>query len=318
VLGGRFKRSQRFGILGVIVVMIASVVIVFAFGSEAPQATMAAVIALVFAYVAVLMRLQRADLATAEVSVEREALVPTKPVNDPALADDKSLLAALAVKPIDRAAITAASRSVFALSRESIGAGSILMVLIACAVVPWQLFQFVWSIVLFVPVIVVYALFLAGKALVPGGTMDQAYDAAKPTLDPLGLQVIERPKKVSLTLRRTRPGLEKHVTGVVAFAGTRHGRPVSVRLESAARATTTVGAATHEFTVEAHGGELRAGDGATPAIETALASLAESDHWRDLKVTGGPDGIVVERRRSAGENWMRDLWLAERLAEAAG
>jgi hypothetical protein len=317
VLGGKFKRSQRFGIFGVVAVMIASAAIALAFGTEAPQATMAAVLGLVFAYVVALLRLQRADLATAEASTERDLLTPTMPVSDPALADDNSLLAALAVKPVDPVAIATASKAIFAFSRDSIGAVSILMVLIACAVVPWQLFQFIWSIVVFVPIIVVYVLYLAGKALLPGGTMDQAYDVSKPSLDPLGLQVTERPK-IRIEPRRASPGLQKKVTGAVAFGGTRHGRHVVVRLESGARATTTLGAATQEFTVKAHGSRLRADGGAPPAVQTALASLAESERWRDVTVTGGPEGVVVERRRSAADNWMRDLWLAERLADAAG
>ena len=52
-----------------------------------------------------------------------------------------------------------------------------MMVLIACAVVPWQLSrQEVWSIVVFVPAIILYAVYLAARVIMPGGTLDQAYD----------------------------------------------------------------------------------------------------------------------------------------------
>ena len=68
------------------------------------------------------------------------------------------------------------------------------MVLIACAVVPWQLWQELWSIVVFVPAIIIYAIYLAVRAIMPGGTLDQAYDDSAATLEPLGLRLAERPK----------------------------------------------------------------------------------------------------------------------------
>ena len=53
-----------------------------------------------------------------------------------------------------------------------------MMVLIFCAVVPWLLFQWIWSLVIFVPLIVIYAIYLAARMLMPGGGLDQAYDAS--------------------------------------------------------------------------------------------------------------------------------------------
>jgi hypothetical protein len=36
-----------------------------------------------------------------------------------------------------------------------------------------------------------------------------------------------------------------------------------------------------------------------------------------VTVSGGSLGVTVERDRDGGEHWMRDLWLAEHLADAA-
>ena len=47
---------------------------------------------------------------------------------------------------------------------------------------------------IFVPLIVIYAVYLAARMLMPGGGLDQAYDASAPTLAALGLTETERPK----------------------------------------------------------------------------------------------------------------------------
>jgi hypothetical protein len=44
--------------------------------------------------------------------------------------------------------------------------------------------------------------------------------------------------------------------------------------------------------------------------------LRASSWWKGVEIVGGPHGIVVERDRGGAQHWMRDLWLAERLADA--
>ena len=103
-----------------------------------------------------------------------------------------------------------------------------MMVLIVCAVVPWLLFQWIWSLVIFVPLIVVYAVYLAARVIMPGGTLDQAYDDAAPTIAALGLTEAERPK-VEIRRSRSARGPAPRAGGAIAYAGERHGRGVSVR-----------------------------------------------------------------------------------------
>ena len=70
------------------------------------------------------------------------------------------------------------------------------------------------------------------------------------------------------------------------------------------------------FEVKAKGERLRAAPGAPPAVEAALKPLRASSFWKGVTVGGGAEGVTVERK-GTGEHWMRDLWLAERLADAA-
>jgi hypothetical protein len=45
--------------------------------------------------------------------------------------------------------------------------------------------------------------------------------------------------------------------------------------------------------------------------------MSRSKRWKGMDLEAGGDGITVERRRdSSGFDWLCDLWLAERLADA--
>jgi hypothetical protein len=206
-MGEDFKRSRRFGLIGVFVVgaLAAAIALVFGSNSANPTGALIAILALVFGFVAVLMVLQRRDVDRAAAKAQREAVIAPEPVTDPTLADSGSLLAALAIKPIDRAAIAAASGRTWGTVRGSINSGAAMMVLIFCAVVPWILFQFAWSLVVFVPIILGYAIVLAMRAIGAGGTLDQAYDDSSATLEPLGLSWSSARRSWSGPGRRARP-----------------------------------------------------------------------------------------------------------------
>ena len=45
--------------------------------------------------------------------------------------------------------------------------------------------------------------------------------------------------------------------------------------------------------------------------------MPNSTRWKKITVDGGPEGIVVARKGGAQADWLCDLWLAERLADAA-
>ena len=311
-----FKRSRRFGIVGVgvVVALTAAIALVYGSGSAHPTGALIAILALVFGFVALLIVLQRRDLDTAADRAGRAAVAGTGRVADPSLADNGALLGDLAIGPIDHAALAEAGGRTWGLARTSINAGAVIMVLIFCAVVPWILFTFIWSLVVFVPIIVAYAVYVLARLLRPGGSLEAAYDDSAATLGPLGLELTETPR-VTVEQRITSPGAQARLTGAVAYAGERHGRRVSIRLEGGS--TVALGGAVEEFTVRCRGERLRAADGAPPGVVAVLDPLRPSSYWKGVTVSGGALGVTVERDRDGGEHWMRDLWLAEHLADAA-
>jgi hypothetical protein len=315
-----FKRSSRFGIVGVGVVMLLTTAIALLFGSGAnPTGALIAIFAIVFGFVGVLLYLQRRDVDRAEEKSELELLEPSEPVTDPTVADQTDLLVDLATGPIDREAIAAASGRTWKIARGSIGSGAVMMVLIACAVLPWQLSagKEMWSLVTFVPAIVLYAVYLAARVIMPGGTLDQAYDDATPTVAALGLSEAERPQ-VKIRRRPVGPQpLEHELEGAIAYTGSRHGRDVSVRIEGNT-VTTTLSGKVSGFEVKARDERLKANPSSPEAVTAVLEPLPASSYWKGVVVRGGDDGVTVERKgNGAGQHWMRDLWLAEHLADAA-
>lgn len=312
-----FRRSSRFGLIGVgvVAVLAAALALLFGQGDANPTGVMIAILGLIFGFVAVLMYLQRSDLDAAASRSKLEAMAATEPVADPTVADQPSLVADLAIGPIDSQAIADASGRMWDIARGSISSGAKMMVLIFCAVVPWQLFQFKWSLIVFVPLIIIYAAYLGARVIMPGGTLDQAYDDSAPTLAALGLSEAERPR-VRIRRQAVGPQPFKHETeGAIVYTGTRHDRPVSVRI--AGGSTVTVGGPVREFDVQPKGERLLAAAGAPREVEAVIAPLRASSYWKEVRFSGGPAGVVAERSGGGGEHWMRDLWLAERLADAA-
>ena len=312
-----FQTSRRFGLIGVAAVIVVVAALALAFGSNDahPTILMAVILAIVFGFVAVLMVLQRRDLNHAEARSAHASLQTPGPITDPTTADANALVHALAIEPVDDAAIAEATSTGWSIARASMNSGVVMIILIACAVVPWQLFTAYWSLYVFVPVIVVYALYLIARLLMPGGTIDRAYNAGVPTLASLGLRQVDR-LEISARPRIAGPGFEKSVSGAIAYAGTRHGRKVSIRIPASGTTTTALAGSYPALHMAAKGERLRATDGASPAVEAVLAPLRASSCWKGVKLTAGADGLVVERKDGGGEHWMRDLWLAERLADA--
>ena len=292
-----FKRSRRFGLVGVGVVaaLAAAIALVYGSGSAHPTGALIAILALVFGFVAVLIVLQRRDL---DAAAGRAVAAGSGPVADPTLVDSGDLLGDLAIGPIDDAALAAAGGRTWGIARTSINGGAVIIVLIFCAVVPWILFTFVWSLVVFVPIIVAYAVYLAARLLRPGGTLERAYDDSAATLAPLGLELAETPT-VTVEQRTGSPGAEARLKGAVAYAGERHGRPVSIRIAGAC--TVTLGGAVEEFTVRSRGERLRAADGAPAAVVAVLEALRPSSFWNGVTASGGSRGVTVQRGRNGGE-----------------
>ena len=271
----------------------AAIALLFAQNNAHPTGALIAIFVIIFGFVFVLLRLQRRDVDVAQTRDKLGQLEPAGPVDDPTTVDTNALMVALAVKPIDREAIATASDHVWGFARGSIRSGTILMVLIACAVIPWELWTAYWSLYIFVPIILVYVVYLAYRAI--GGQVGQAYDDSAALVAPLGLELVGESPPV--------------------FEGERHGRHVRVKIDGS-HAITEVAGVVAPFRVKVKGERLHA-DEPPPGVEEVLSGLRASSYWKGVSAEGGKAGVTVERTHDAGSNWMRDLWLAEHLADAA-
>src|SRR3954469_786415 len=126
-----FKRSKWVGIGGlfVVVALVVPIALIFGQGSN-PQGAVAAILAIVFIFMAIVLRTQRADLRRAQAADERAAATPPAAVADPGTMSATELAAALAIEPADSEAL-AARRVSWNMANTSISSGGVLIVLIA-------------------------------------------------------------------------------------------------------------------------------------------------------------------------------------------
>ena len=147
--------------------------------------------------------------------------------------------------------------------------------------------------------------FLVGRSIKGG---EAAY------LAPLGLALAEPPLVESHTSGILGSGQAMVHEGATVLNGSRRGRLVHIETIGK-RSCTLVGAETLPFEIHSQAGKLVADEDAPEAVTEALKGLRKAKRWTGVKVTGGSEGIGIERE-SRGENmWLYDLWLIERLLE---
>ena len=106
-MAGGFKRSSRFGIVGVIVVMVLVAVIALTMGSGQanPKGALALIFGIIAVFFVVLLILQRSDLeraaGTSAGGTARAVAEGAHEVENPTTMSEPELWAALAVRPID-------------------------------------------------------------------------------------------------------------------------------------------------------------------------------------------------------------------------
>jgi hypothetical protein len=325
VLSGGFKRSGLFGLIGVVVVAVAVAVIALSAdsGDANPKRTLALIFGVIALFVVILLVLQRSDLtrtASGDAkAIQRAVAEGGGAIENPTTMEEQQLWAALAVKPIDEAAIEARG-SIWGSARRSQHLGWIVALLIFLTVPSIYLFESFVPLLIGGPLIAILAIYGSVRALAPGGEVDSAYEKVGVAMAPLGLEVTERPK-VNIEVREATTGrVGPKIHGALVLSGERHGRQVTARLgsgEVSPHSEVTVRIASPEFKAKSQDGRVRALDGAPDAIERALADVPNSTRWKKLTVEGGPEGIVVSRKGGGQADWLCDLWLAERLADAA-
>jgi hypothetical protein len=315
---GSFKRSSWFGIIGVIVVMAACAAIGLTLGSgqEKPRLAMGLIFGLIALYLVILFTLQRRDVDAAAGADARAPASGPRDVDNPTTMSEPELWAAMAVKPIGPEAAKARSDT-WESTRSGINTAVLICVLIFAGVVPIYLLDTFIPFVICAPLIGLIALFKSVNLLRGGGDVDAAYERAGTAIEPLGLEMTARPE-VGIEPRPVPPySFKTRISGSLKMDGTRHGRRVSVVNDGGA-SEVTVGGGSPAFEAKARDGRIRIGKDGPAALRDALEQVPSSTRWGGVSVKGGADGIVVKRKRDRGGDFLCDLWLAERLADAAG
>lgn len=224
----------------------------------------------------------------------------------------------MAVKPIDSEAVKARTAG-WEAGRRSQSLAMLVTLLIFLTVPPIYFFESFVPLLIGGPLIVIAAIWGSIRALMPGGELDSGYANVGKAMAPLGFEVTERPE-VNIETRDAVTGrVGPKIRGALVLDGARNGHRVSIRLDStetASRSEVTVAAAVPEFKAKSRDGRVRSKDGAPESIIAALKQTPNSTRWKKVAVEGGPEGIVVTRKGGGQADWLCDLWLAERLAEA--
>jgi hypothetical protein len=324
-VAGGFKRSGLFCLVGVFVVagLVAAIALTMGQGDPNPKLALGLIFGVIAIFCFILFALQRSDLTRAAggdaTATGRAAAAGGRQVDNPTTLAEPELWAALAIAPIDADAIHARDEA-WDVSRRSQGLAMVVTALIFLTVPTIYLTESFVPLLIGGPLIAIAALYGAFRAIGPGGEIGQSYERINRAMKPLGLQVTERPEGGFEMRMPATPGFDYRLRGWTVLSGERHGRQVAVRLgghEDAGVSEIYVGGGAAEFGARSRDGRVRAQDGAAAAIEAALAAVPNSTRWTRLEVNGGPDGIVVTRKKGEQRDWLCDLWLAERLAAAA-
>lgn len=293
MFSGEFKRSSRFGLVGVLVVMalVAAIGLTMGSGEANPKLALGLIFVVVGIFVVVLLLLQRADLervAGGDVAARsRVAAEGGHPVENPTAVGEAELWAALAIEPIDADAVKAQSE-MWDVGRRSLKLGAVVFLLILLTVPPMYLLESFVPLLIGVPLIVVAALYGAFRAIGPGGDLDRGYERMDRAMKPLGLQVMARPKGGFEPRGPTMPGFDYRLRGTTELSGERHGRRVAIRFGG------------HE-------------DAGLSEVSIAVPCRGFEAKSKRVEVRSGPEGLVIVRRKAGSGDWLCDLWLAERL-----
>lgn len=321
-MSGGFKRSSRFGLVGVIVVaaICAGIALSLGSGEANPKLALGLIFGVLALFFVILFALQRADLdrvsgADARGS-SRAAAEGGRAVDNPARMSEPDLWAAMAVAPINAEAVKARAE-MWEAGRRSLRLGAVVTLLIFVTVPAMYLTESFVPLLIGGPLIVIAALWGSIRALMPGGELERGYENVGKAMAPLGLAVTERPT-VSIEMREpATPRMGPKIRGALVLSGERHGCQVSVRVgsgETGSHSEVSVAAPVPEFSARSRDGRVRPADGTPENVVVALKEVPNSTRWKKVTVEGGPEGVVVARRGGGQSDWLCDLWLAERLA----
>jgi hypothetical protein len=313
-----FRRSRTLAIVGIplVVVAVAAVALTTGSGDANPTGTLAAIFAIIGGFVFLLLFVQGREIEGAARASELPPGIAGHPVENPRTASEPELWASLAVAPITDEAV-AARTTAWGVARKSHRSAWVICLMVFVFVPAAYLFEKPWLAVVGAIPIAGYAVWRSIAIVGSGGELDRVYEGLGRSVEPLGLAVDERPA-VGVGQRVGPPAsLKTDVRGALRMSGKRHGRAVSIAMADG-RTTVAVHASSPQFEAKSSDGKIRGPrNEVPPEIESALREVPGSVDWKDVKVTGGPEGIEVVQGGSGNRNWLAGLWLAERIAAAA-
>jgi hypothetical protein len=299
--------------------LVAVVAQKFGQGDAHPKRAEALIFGIIAAFIVIFFIVQRRDLARAE-GADARALKDRSSgsIENPAVMDEPSLWAAMAIAPIDDEAVRA-RKETWGAVRQSIHTGWLVCALIFLAVPPIYLLDTFVPLLVGAPVIAVVALWRAAP-LVAGGELDRTYSRVSVSMAPLGLAVTETPELTIEPNHLAPVRMGPRLRGALMLEGHRHGRLLVVRMPAeGVRSTSYVGIAvssSSECEFRSRDGRLVVAKDAPEAAAAALGSVPASTRWNGVRGEVSEGRIAVSRKGSSSGDWLLDLWLAERLADA--
>lgn len=288
-------------------------------GEAKPKDAYALIFGILAVYLVLLFFLQLRDVGKAEGADAAAVELGPADIENPATLDESTLWAAMAIRPIDGAAVRA-RKQVWGTTRSSIHLAMLICVLIFLAVPPIYLFDTFVPLLVGAPLIVGIALWKSASLM--GGGLDRVYENAGQAMEPLGLSLVEHPD-VTIRPKGVAPyRMGPELQGALVLEGDRHGRRVSVRMPAGRGVRSLseihVSVAAPEFDFKARDGRLKAGKDAPESVAELLKAVPNSVRWNGVRGGARNGGVDVERKSVKESDWLLDLWLAERIAEAAG
>lgn len=309
-----FKTSGRYGIIGAFVVAGLCILIATTLvdpTDPSPKLAFGLIFGVIGIYLIGLFYLQSRDVERVAAGDSRGSSGGPQEVENPTTMNDGELWAAMAIKPIDREAGNARSE-MWGVARRSIHLGMLVCVLIFLTVPPIYLLDTFVPLYVGTPVIIAVALYGAIRAIGPGGDIDQGYERTDIAMRPLGLELTARPELKFQPRMPPMWGANARLRGPMILEGHRHRHGVTVHQEGS-DSQVTVKKSVAQFAATVRDGRLKGQKGTAASVEEVLAEIPNSTRWKGVKVHGGSDGVVVDRDDSL-QDWLCDLWLAERLA----
>ena len=236
MVSGGFKRSWRFGLIGVFVVMaiVAAIGLTMGQGEANPKLALGLIFGVIAVFCVILFALQRSDLervaGTSARGTERAAAEGGRAIENPTTMEEPELWAALAVKPIDAEAIRARSQ-MWDAGRRSLRLAMIVTLLIFLTVPPIYLFESFVPLLIGGPLIAIAAVYGSVRALAPGGELDSGYEKVGAGDGAARARGDRAAARSSIEMRDpVTPRMGPKIHGALVLSGERHGRQVSVRL----------------------------------------------------------------------------------------